>query len=54
MDVDQEHLIPLTGRDLMLLRAGLTAYLRDFAAHSAADGGQIHPAVEGRGSRRVL
>jgi hypothetical protein len=52
MDLDQEHLIPLTGRELMLLRAGLTVYLRDFAAHSAADGGQSHPAAEGEIMKR--
>ena len=52
MDIDQEHLVLLSGRDLMLLRAGLTAYLREFAAHSAVDGGQSHPSAEVEAVRR--
>lgn len=52
MDLEQEHLVPLSGRDLMLLRAGLTAYLREFAAHSTADRGQSHPSAEGEAVKR--
>lgn len=36
----------------MLLRAGLTAYLREFAAHSTADRGQSHPSAEGEAVKR--
>ena len=43
MDLDEQHSMSLTGRDLLLLGAGLKAYLKAFEAHrlevlSAASG----------------
>ena len=36
----------LSGEDITTLRIGLTAYLREFAAHRAGDGGASHPEEE--------
>lgn len=46
VDLTDEHLVPLTTRDLMRLRGGLTAYLREFDRHRAEDGGATHPEEE--------
>lgn len=43
MDLDRQHSVPLSGRELMLLRAGLKAYLIVFDAHTAQDSGASHP-----------
>jgi hypothetical protein len=36
----------LSTDDIMTLRVGLTAYLREFAAHQAEDGDATHPDEE--------
>ena len=41
-----QHQLWLSTDDIMTLRVGLTAYLRDFAAHRAVDGGATHPEKE--------
>lgn len=46
MDLTDEHLVPLTNQDLMRLRGGLSAYLREFDRHRAEDGGASHPEEE--------
>lgn len=48
MHLGDEHLVPLTTGDLMTLRAGLSAYLREFDRHRAEDGGATHPEEEWR------
>ncbi len=42
MDLDEQHLL-VSGRELMLLGAGLKAYLNVFDAHRLEDGGASHP-----------
>ena len=46
MDREEQHEIQLSGEDITTLQVGLTAYLREFAAHRADDGGASHPAEE--------
>lgn len=43
MDPEDQHSMSLSGRELMLLGAGLKAYLNAFAAHRAEDAGVSHP-----------
>jgi len=43
MDLDATNDVPLSGRDLMMLRAGLSAYLAAFKEHRELDGGASHP-----------
>ena len=43
MDLDRQHSVSLSGRELMLLGAGLKAYLNVFNAHRAQDAGASHP-----------
>jgi hypothetical protein len=52
--LNNEHLVPLTTSDLMTLRAGLTAYLREFARHRAEDGGATHPEEEWEAMKREV
>jgi len=52
--LNDEHLVPLTTSDLMTLRAGLTAYLREFARHRAGDGGATHPQEEWEAMKREV
>jgi hypothetical protein len=52
--LDDEHLVPLTTSDLMTLRAGLTAYLREFARHRAEDGAASHPEEEWEAMKREV
>ena len=54
MRLDDEHLVPLTTRELLTLRAGLTAYLREFARHRAEDGGATHPEEEWEAMKREV
>lgn len=49
-----EHLVPLTTGELMTLRAGLSAYLREFARHRAEDDGASHPEVEWEALKRQV
>ena len=46
MDLDDRHTISLSSRELLLLRAGLKAYLSVFAAHRSEDAGATHPDSE--------
>ncbi len=46
MDGEEQHQIQLSGEDFTTLQIGLTAYLREFAAHRAEDGGASHPEEE--------
>ena len=46
MELDDQHTISLSNRELMLLGAGLKAYLSVFAAHRAEDPGATHPESE--------
>jgi hypothetical protein len=43
---DDQHQLWLSTDDIMTLRVGLTAYLREFARHRAEDGGATHPEEE--------
>lgn len=43
MDLDDQRSMVLTRRDLMLIQAGLKAYLSAFEAHRAEDAGASHP-----------
>lgn len=43
MDLDEQHSMSFTGRDLLLLGAGLKAYLKAFEAHRWEDAGASHP-----------
>ena len=43
MDLDDQHSVLLTGRELLLLGAGLKAYLKAFDAHQLQDAGASHP-----------
>lgn len=43
MESHDQHSMELTRRDLMLLQAGLKAYLSAFGAHRAEDAGASHP-----------
>ena len=52
MGADAAPNVSLSGQDLMLLRSGLRAYLREFAEHRAEDGGASHPEAEWRGLQR--
>lgn len=54
MRIDDEHLVPLTTGELMTLRAGLTAYLREFARHRAEDDGASHPEDEWDAMKREV
>ncbi|NUU18286.1 hypothetical protein HP550_13600 [Cellulomonas humilata] len=54
MDNDAQHTMTLTSRELMLLRAGLKAYLTSFDAHRARDGGQTHPESQWREVQRSV
>ena len=47
MELDDQHTISLSNQELMMLRAGLKAYLGAFAAHRAEDAGATHPESEG-------
>lgn len=47
MDLDAQHSMLLTGRELLLLGAGLKAYLKDFDAHRLEDAAASHPKVSG-------
>lgn len=44
--LDEAATITVTRGELMLLRAGLTAYLTAFARHREEDGGASHPDPE--------
>ncbi len=46
MELDDQHTISLSNRELMMLRAGLKAYLTVFEAHRAEDAGATHPESE--------
>jgi hypothetical protein len=54
--VDLQHArdLSLSGADLMLLRAGLRAYLQDFEAHAAEDGHASHDLDEVATLRRAV
>jgi hypothetical protein len=54
MDIDAQHQVTLTKRELMLLRAGLKAYLTSFDAHRALDDGQSHPEAQWREVQRTI
>ena len=43
MHLDDQHSMSLSGRELMMLRAGLKAYMNYFDAHRAEDAGASHP-----------
>jgi len=43
MDLDETRDVALSRRDLMMLRAGLNAYLAAFKVHRGIDGGASHP-----------
>jgi hypothetical protein len=46
MAPDEQHDLRLSTWEVMTLRAGLSAYLREFAAHRAEDDGASHPEAE--------
>ena len=46
MEMGEARSVELSGADLMTLRAGLSAYLREFARHRELDGGATHPEEE--------
>jgi len=46
MELDDQHTISLSNRELMMVGAGLKAYLTVFAAHRAEDAGATHPESE--------
>lgn len=46
MRPDDQHSISLTGRDIMLLSAGLKAYLQAFDAHRSEPAGASHTQME--------
>lgn len=46
MDLSDEATITVTRGELMLLTAGLKAYLTAFARHREEDGGASHPGEE--------
>lgn len=46
--------VDLSAEDLMLLRAGLRAYLRQFASHREVDGGASHPPQEWAALQRCV
>ncbi|WP_155855463.1 hypothetical protein [Actinotalea ferrariae] len=46
MELSDETTITVTRGELMLLTAGLTAYLTAFARHRDEDGGASHPEEE--------
>jgi hypothetical protein len=46
METGETHSLELSSADLMTLRAGLRAYLREFARHRELDGGATHPEEE--------
>ncbi len=54
MDADTTHSVELSGRDLMVLRAGLTALLEAFGHHRRVDGGVSHPDDEWRRLQRQV
>lgn len=54
MDLDVERDVTLTGRDLMLCRAGLSAYLKAFDEHRRIDGGRSHPDEQWQVLRRQV
>lgn len=54
VDVGAEHEVRLSGRDLMMLRAGLRAYVDAFSAHRAEDGGVSHPESQWRDLQREV
>lgn len=44
--LDEAATITVTRGELMMLRAGLTAYLTAFGRHQGEDGGASHPEAE--------
>ena len=54
VDLQHGHDLSLSGRDLMLLRAGLRAYLQSFEAHAAEDGHASHDLSEVAALRRAV
>jgi hypothetical protein len=48
------HSVELSGHDLMMLRAGLKAYLQAFEQHRQADEGVTHPDDEWRRLQRQV
>jgi hypothetical protein len=52
--IDEQHLVPLTTGELMTLRGGLTAYLREFERHRAEDDGATHPEEEWEALKREV
>lgn len=54
MNLDDERDVRLSGRDLMLCRAGLSAYLKAFDEHRRVDGGTSHPDEQGLAVRRQI
>lgn len=46
MGMGETRSVELSGADLMTLRAGLSAYLGEFARHRELDGGAAHPEEE--------
>jgi hypothetical protein len=51
--IDQ-HEVTLSTHDIMMLGAGLTAYLREFAKHREQDGGESHPEHEWQALRNEV
>lgn len=51
---DDQHQLWLSTDDIMTLRVGLTAYLREFARHRAEDGGATHPEEEWQGLKKEV
>lgn len=54
VNLRDEHVVRLTTEDLMTLRAGLSAYLREFARHRAEDDGATHPEDEWEAMKREV
>lgn len=54
MRIEDQHLVPLTTGELMTLRAGLTAYLREFARHRADDVSATHPEEDWEAMKREV
>jgi hypothetical protein len=51
---DDQHQLWLSTDDIMTMRVGLTAYLREFARHRAEDGGATHPEAEWQALQREV
>lgn len=54
MTDEGEYDLRVSRLDVMTLRAGLRAYLREFAAHRTEDGGASHPEAESQALKKQV